>query len=115
MTVAGIRLHGRHSVSRSSILLPLCVLQSFSDVERAADDILDNLMTASDSGPINLYSTVAEMFVELANNGVEHSRSEIGTLGMVALDKGRKKGNFEIAVADVRTRHQPNSEIGCGH
>lgn len=94
LTAAGVRFQGCRSVSEPSILLPLCVLQSFRDVERAADDILDKLMVPRDSSPTNLYPTVAETFAELANNGVEHSQSEIGTFGMVALDMGRKTGNF---------------------
>ncbi len=96
----GVQLRGCRSSSEPSILLPLCILQSFSDVERATDDILDSLMDTPDSGPANLYPTIAETFAELANNGVEHSQSEIGTFGMVALTLGRKTGNFEIAVAD---------------
>lgn len=100
LAAVGVQFLGYRSISKPSILLPLCILQSFSDVERAANDILDRLMDTPDSGPPNLYATVAETFVELANNGVEHSQSEIGTLGMVALDIGRKTGNFEIAVAD---------------
>lgn len=80
--------------------LPICVMRSFTDVERAADRILDSLDSDPRSIPANLYPTVAETFVELANNGVEHSQSEIGTLGLVNLREGKSKGNFEIAVAD---------------
>ena len=80
--------------------LPICVMRSFSDVERAADLILDRLDSDPRPIPANLYPTVAETFVELANNGVEHSQSEIGTLGLVNLREGKSKGNFEIAVAD---------------
>ena len=100
LTAAGVRLQDCRSVSKSSALLPLCIVESFSDVERAADRIPDRLASGSDSIPSNLHSIVAETFVELANNGVEHSQSEVGTLGLVNLGIDGKKGNFEIAVAD---------------
>ncbi len=100
LTAAGVNLEDCHSANMSSMLLPVCVMQSFSDVERIADHILDKLMAAGGSGLSSLYSTITETFVELANNGVEHSQSEIGTLGLVALHTGRKMGSFEIGIAD---------------
>ena len=100
LATLGISLKGDCPPGPLSPLLPLCVMRSFSDVERAADRILDELESAPASIPSNLPSTVAETFVELANNGVEHSQSKIGTLGMVNLYEGKTKGNFEIAVAD---------------
>ena len=100
LDAVGVQIQGCRSASEPSIPLPLCVMQSFSDVERAADHILDELVSIPTSIPSNLPPTISETFVELANNGVEHSQSELGTLGMVALDMGRKTGNFEIAVAD---------------
>ena len=100
MTAAGANLEDRRSVNMSSILLPVCVMQSVSDVEHTADHILDKLMAAGGSGLSSLYSTITETFVELANNGVEHSQSEIGTLGLVELRMGKKTGSFEIAVGD---------------
>ncbi len=100
LTAAGANLEDRRSVNMSSILLPVCVMQSVSDVEHTADHILDKLMAAGGSGLSSLYSTITETFVELANNGVEHSQSEIGTLGLVELRMGKKTGSFEIAVGD---------------
>ena len=100
LTAAGVNLEDCHSANMSSMLLPVCVMQSFRDVERMADHILDKLMAAGGSGLSSLYSTITETFVELANNGVEHSQSEIGTLGLVALHTGRKMGSFEIGIAD---------------
>ena len=122
LTASGVSLKGRHQANAPSSFLPLCVMRSFSDVERAADRILDELESAPASIPSNLPPTVAETFVELANNGVEHSRSRIGTLGMVNLNIGKSKSDFQIAVADggigisralgaarARTRNEPGT------
>ncbi len=100
LIAAGVQFQGCCPANGPSILMPMSVMQSFRDVERAADRILDGLVSHSASIPSNLPPAVAETFVELANNGVEHSRSEIGTLGMVKLNIGKRKGNFEIVVAD---------------
>ncbi len=100
LTVSDVNLKGVCPASAPLPPLPLCVMRSYSDVERAADRILDELESAPASIPSNLPPIVAETFVELANNGVEHSQSEIGTLGMVNLHEGKIKRNFEIAVAD---------------
>lgn len=100
LSLAGVRIAGCSFANTPSIILPMCVMQSFNDVERIADHISDRLMAESGLGLSNLHPTIAETFVELANNGVEHSQSEIGTLGMVRLNTGKRKGYFEIAVAD---------------
>ena len=100
LSLAGVRIAGCNSADTPSIILPMCVMQSFNDVEDTANRILDRLASGSGSIPPNLHSTVTETFVELANNGVEHSQSDIGTLGIVKLDIGKRKGSLEIAVAD---------------
>lgn len=110
LTYVGVRIKGDQPASGFSIPLPMCVMQSFSDVDRAADRI----DLGSASIPSNLYSDVAETFVELANNGVEHSQSEIWTLGMVKFNIGKRKGNFEVVVADggVGIRQTLNASAG---
>jgi anti-sigma regulatory factor (Ser/Thr protein kinase) len=81
------------------LILPITRFTTESEVDKIANEARDRL-TAAGVGAANLYSVVAEVFAELAMNAVQHSRSEIGSFGLIQFYQFDAGERFICAVAD---------------
>jgi hypothetical protein len=64
----------------AQLILPITRFNTETEVDKIANEARDRLTVAGVGAP-NLYSVVAEVFAELAMNAVQHSQSEIGSVG----------------------------------
>jgi hypothetical protein len=81
------------------LILPITRFSTESEVDKIANGARDRL-TAAGVGAANLYSVVAEAFAELAMNAVQHSQSEIGSVGLIQFYQSEAGERFVCAVAD---------------
>ncbi len=81
------------------LILPITRFNTESEVDKIANDASARL-TAAGVGASNLYSVVAEVFAELAMNAVQHSKSEIGSSGLIKFYQFDAGERFVCAVAD---------------
>ena len=100
MNEAGVAVEqtSSDSIGSSGIILPLTRFDSSS-----AEDLTDQLHISLSSlrqSSGNVIPEVVETFSELANNAAEHSKSEIGALGLVQLVSSGDDRQFLISVAD---------------
>ncbi len=83
----------------AQLILPITRFNTEAEVDKIANEARDRL-TAAGVGAANLYSVVAEVFAELAMNAVQHSQSEIGSLGLIQFYQFEAGERFVCAVAD---------------
>jgi hypothetical protein len=83
----------------AQLILPITRFNTENEVDRLANEAGDRL-TAAGVGAANLYSVVAEVFAELAMNAVQHSESEIGSVGLIQFYQTEAGERFICAVAD---------------
>ena len=84
----------------SQIIIPLQGFEDIAQVERLADDALEQL---SADKPVagNLSALISNTFAELGNNAAEHAASPVGAFGMVQFyDLPNRGTQFWCAVAD---------------
>jgi hypothetical protein len=81
------------------LILPITRFTTESEVDKIANEASARL-TAAGVGASNLYSVVAEVFAELAMNAVQHSRSAIGSFGLIQFYQFDVGERFICAVAD---------------
>jgi hypothetical protein len=98
---AGVEVDDRGVGGRPAarLILPITSFYTESDVDKIANDASTRL-TAAGVGAPNLYSVVAEVFAELAMNAVQHSKSEIGSFGLIQFYQFDAGERFVCAVAD---------------
>ncbi len=83
----------------TQLILPITRFNTETEVDKIANQATDRL-TAAGVGAPNLYSVVAEVFAELAMNAVQHSQSEIGSVGLIQFYQADAGERFVCAVAD---------------
>jgi len=81
------------------LILPITRFNTETEVDNLGNEARDRL-TAAGVGAPNLYSVVAEVFVELAMNAVQHSQSEIGSVGLIQFYESDAGERFVCAIAD---------------
>jgi hypothetical protein len=96
------------------LILPITRFNTETEVDKIANEASDRL-TAAGVGAANLYSVVAETFAELAMNAVQHSQSEIGSVGLIQFYRFDADERFVCAVADggigIRRSLESNSVL----
>jgi anti-sigma regulatory factor (Ser/Thr protein kinase) len=98
---AGVEVDDRGVAGRpaAQLILPVTRFNTETEVDTLANEARDRL-TAAGVGAPNLYSVVAEVFAELAMNAVQHSKSEIGSVGLIQFYQSDAGERFVCAIAD---------------
>jgi len=97
----GVEVDDRGIAGRAAaqLILPITRFNTETEVDKLANAASDRL-TAAGVGAANLYSVVTEVFAELAMNAVQHSQSEIGSVGLIQFYQSDAGERFVCAVAD---------------
>ena len=110
----GVEVDDRGVGGRPPVILPITRFNTETEVDKLANEARDRL-TAAGVGAANLYSVVAEVFAELAMNAVQHSQSEIGSVGLIQFYQSDAGERFVCAVADggigIRRSLQSNAAL----